>query len=304
MARSTASPDGIMLLDGSMGQELINRGVSGHGLLWSAGALLESPETVLAVHLDYIRAGADIITTNTYSTTRLVLGEAGLAERFEELNRLACELAVEARRRFDRPVMIAGSLPPYGESYRPDLVGPFHEIEPLYREQALLLAPHVDLILCETMSSAGEAVAAASGAAAAGKPVWVSWTLADEGPPRLRSGETIEQAFRALGDLEVEAFLLNCSLPEAIIAGLPELIALTDAPVGAYANAFTPIPPKWEHRSDADLPPPRTDLGPEEYAGFAAQWLDAGARIVGGCCEVGPAHIARLRRLIDSQEPD
>jgi len=284
-----------------MGQELINRGASGHGALWSAGALLESPQTVLDIHLDYIAAGADIITTNTYSATRPVLGEAGLEGRFEELNRLACALAAQARERSGRPVRIAGSLPPYRESYRPDLVGPFGEIEPLYREQALLLAPHVDLILCETMSSAEEARAAASGAAAAGKPVWVSWTIADEGPPALRSGETIPQAFRALEGLGVGALLLNCSPPEAIAEAMPVLAGLTDAPTGAYANAFTPIPPLWEHRSDADLPPPRTDLDPETYAAFAERWIADGARIVGGCCEVGPAHIARLRALIDSR---
>lgn len=284
-----------------MGQELINRGVGGHGTLWAAGALLDSPQTVMEVHLDYIAAGADIICTNTYSTTRPVLGEAGLEDRFESLNRLACELAMEARDRSGRRVRIAGSLPPFGESYRPDLVGPREAIEPMYREMALLLAPYVDLLLCETMSSAEEACAAAAGAAAAGKPVWVAWTLADDGPPRLRSGETIGQAFQALQGLDIEAFLLNCSQPEALTAGLPKLLALTDKSVGAYANAFVPIPPMWEHETDDDLPPPRSDLGPDEYAIFAAQWLDAGARIIGGCCEVGPAHIARLRALIDSR---
>ena len=81
-----------------MGQELINRGVAGHGLLWSAGGLLEAPQTVLDIHLDYIEAGADIITTNTYSATRMVLNEAGIQKKFEELNLLACELANEARR--------------------------------------------------------------------------------------------------------------------------------------------------------------------------------------------------------------
>jgi S-methylmethionine-dependent homocysteine/selenocysteine methylase len=293
-------PGPVALLDGSMGQELINRGVTGHGLLWSAGALLDSPQTILDIHLDYISAGADIITTNTYSATKKVLAQAGIENRFTELNQLACELAQEARQQSKRPVLIAGSLPPFGESYRPDLVGSFNEIEPLYREQAKLLAPHVDLILCETMSSVDEAVAAVTGASVAGKPVWVSWTLADEGAPVLRSGEAITQAVNALDGLDVSAMLLNCSPPEALSRGIPLLRSQTELPVGAYGNAFTPIPPMWEHNHDDDLPPARTDLDPLTYARQAQLWLENGATIIGGCCEVGPHHIAKLRRLIDS----
>jgi len=304
---STVSPDLAgnqpLLLDGSMGQELINRGVSGHGLLWSAGALIESPETVREIHADYIDAGADIITTNTYAATRVVLGQAGLEARFVELNRLACDLALEARDPGGRPVLIAGSLPPYQESYRPDLVGRFEEIEPLYREQAGLLAPFVDLVLCETMSTASEARAAAIGAGSCGKPVWVSWTLKDQpeadGSVRLRSGETLEAAVAALKGLNVAAVLVNCSPPEVIDLAIPRLRDLTDLPVGAYGNAFMPIPEMWEHHDDADLPPPRTDLDPGTYAGHSQGWLEAGAAIVGGCCEVGPAHIAELRKRID-----
>ncbi|MBT8061429.1 MAG: homocysteine S-methyltransferase family protein [Gammaproteobacteria bacterium] len=293
-----------ILLDGSMGQELIRRGVSGHDLLWSAGALLESPETVREIHADYIEAGADIITTNTYAATRPVLGKAGLEGRFVELNHLACQLALEARDRCGLPVMIAGSLPPYQESYRPDLVGRFDEIEPLYREQAELQSPYVDLFLCETMSTASEARAAASGAASSGKPVWVSWTLQDQpqedGSVRLRSGETLAEGLAALVGLDVAAVLVNCSPPEVIDLAMPALKGLTDLPFGAYGNAFMPIPPLWEHHVDADLPPPRTDLDPETYAMHARCWLEAGAAIVGGCCEVGPAHIRELKRLIEA----
>ncbi|MDX1461045.1 MAG: homocysteine S-methyltransferase family protein [Xanthomonadales bacterium] len=302
-ARLTVLPERPLLLDGSMGQELIKRGVAGHGLLWSAGALLEAPRAVLEIHRDYISAGADIISTNTYAATRVVLGEAGLDHRFEALNILACELALEARERSGRPVRLAGSLPPYQESYRPDLVGCFDEIEPLYREQAALLAQHVDLVLCETLSTAEEGRAAAAGASAAGKPVWVSWTLEDhlraDGSARLRSGETLDEAVAALNGLDIAALLVNCSPPEVIGRAVVQLRSLTRLPVGAYGNAFTPIPPMWEHHNDADLPPARTDLGPDAYAGHARDWLDSGAAIIGGCCEIGPAHIARLRELID-----
>jgi S-methylmethionine-dependent homocysteine/selenocysteine methylase len=292
----------VTLLDGSMGQELIGRGAGGDGLLWAADALFNSPETVRQIHEDYIRAGADIICTNSYSTIRNKFEPAGLMDRFEEMNRLSGELAAAAVQQAGRPVLIAGSLPPQRGSYRPDLVGHFDEIEPLYREQAELLAPYVDFYICETMSSAGEARAAAVGASVAGKPVWVSWTLADSGPPLLRSGETIEQALAALEGLGVSANLLNCSAPEAISAAVPLLRGLTKLPVGAYANGFTPIPHGWDYQSNEDLPPARTDLGPDAYAAHAGEWIDSGARIIGGCCEVGPAHIARLRSLIDARQ--
>ena len=297
-------PRRITLLDGSMGQELIHRGAGGNSLLWAAEALFKSPGTVRDIHQDYIRAGADIITTNSYSTIRHKFEAAGLMDRFVEMNQLAGQLAVEARAHCERPVLIAGSLPPQRGSYRPDRVGAFIDIEPLYREQADLLAPYVDFFICETMSTAGEARAAAVGALATGKPVWVSWTLEDtckeRATPLLRSGERIKQAFRQLEDLAVSAFLVNCSMPEAITPAIPALASLSDFPVGAYANAFTPIPEKWDYQGNQTLPPARTDLGPRAYAAHAARWIDAGARIIGGCCEVGPAHIKALNQLIAS----
>ena len=157
-------PDRTIILDGGMGRELRFRGVEIPDTIWSANGLLVAPEVVLQIHLDYIAAGADIITTNTYGVVRKNLAKIGMEGRFAELNRLACTLAREARESSGQPVWVAGSLPPLRGSYRPDLVGPFEVIEPLYREQAKLLAPYVDLLLCETMSSAAEGKTAASGA--------------------------------------------------------------------------------------------------------------------------------------------
>ncbi len=289
-----------------MGQELINRGAGGNGVLWAAGALFESPATVRDIHEDYIKAGADIITTNSYSTIRHKFEAAGLMDRFAEMNQLAGQLAAEARAHCSRPVLIAGSLPPQRGSYRPDRVGEFGEIEPLYREQAELLAPYVDFFICETMSTAGEARAAAVGALTTGKPVWVSWTLKDTSKerayPLLRSGERIDRAHAALEDLAVSAFLVNCSMPEAITRAVPALVSLSDFPVGAYANGFTPIPEQWDYQGNQSLPPARTDLGPQAYAVHAARWIDAGARVIGGCCEVGPAHIKALNQLIADRQ--
>lgn len=296
-------PPGVVLLDGGMGQELRRRSTAGDGPLWSAQVLIDAPEIVLAVHEDFIRAGARIITTNSYATTRPRMTVAGIGDRVAELNRAAGELARQARDTCGEAVLIAGSLPPLYGSYRPEQVRPFAEIEPLYREQAEILAPYVDLFICETMSSADEARVAATAAAASGKPVWVAWTVEDSveaGARRLRSGEAIAEAARALDGLPVSAFLANCSWPESIGAAIPELVGLGDVPAGGYANGFSAIPEGWQVTEGTARLGARRDLDPEGYAGHVQSWIAAGARIVGGCCEVGPAHIARLRELIGS----
>ena len=292
-------PAGVVLMDGGMGQELRRRGLTGGPpALWSANALLQSPATVLEVHRDYIRAGARIITTNTYSTKRPRLDDAGIGDRFEALNRLAGELACQARDEQARDVLIAGSLAPLYGSYRPDLVRSFAEMEPLYREQAELLAPYVDLFLCETMSSAAEAQAAACGAASTGKPVWVAWTLDDRGQGRLRSGESVSAAGVALEGLPVSGFLANCCAPESITAAMPELAALGPWPCGGYANGFAAVPAGWGSADGIAALGVRRDLGPEAYLEHVRGWIAAGARLVGGCCEIGPEHIARLREAL------
>jgi len=290
-------PDGLILLDGSMGQELINRKASGQGVLWSAKALFDAPETVQEVHEDYIRAGADIITTNSYSCIRNNFEPEGLVDRLGEMNRLSAELAHRARDNCGKQVLIAGSMGPQRGSYRPDLVGTFEETEALYREQAEFLAPDVDFFICETLSCLVEARAAVTAAISTGKPVWLSWSIEDSGAANLRSGESIREAWEDIAYSGISAVLLNCSPPEAISKVLPELVSLCDIPVGAYANAFTPIPEKWDFHGEQSIPSSRTDVTPQAYADHAAGWIAAGARIIGGCCEVGPAHITQLNRL-------
>ncbi len=293
-------PGRTVLLDGGMGRELRRRGIPIPDTIWSANGLIVAPETVSEIHLDYIAAGADVIITNTYGVIRAGLAREGIEDRYAELNLKACALAQDARAAGGRAVLIAGSLPPLGGSYRPDRVGEFENIEPLYREQAEILMPHVDLFLCETMSSAAEGLAAATAAATTGRPVWVSWTLHEDASGRLRSGETITEAARALDHLPVSGFMVNCCVPESITAAMAELVAL-GKPAGGYANTFVAVPPDWTADGDAasdGLIPLRDDLGPAHYARHVEDWLAAGARIIGGCCGTTPDHIARLRELI------
>lgn len=287
-----------LLLDGGMGQELVARGVDSSTGLWSAQAMLDQPEIVETVHRAFLDAGADLIIANSYASTQRRVPEP---DTFRQMNQAAGDLAQRARAAAGGHGLIAGSLPPLYGSYRPDLVPSEDQLLPMYRAQAEVLAPYVDLFLCETLSTAGEAHAAATAAAETGKPVWVSWTLADDRSGRLRSGESVGEAAAALEGLDVQALLVNCSIPEAVTAAMPALAqAAAGRPYGGYANGFQP---KLEQgvSDGADVPDAREDLTPDGYAAFADGWLEAGARLIGGCCEVGPAHIAELRRRLDAR---
>lgn len=298
-------PDRVILLDGSMGRELRLRGVEIPETIWSANALLVAPQEVVNVHLDNISAGADVITTNTYGVIRSDLAKVGIEEQFEELNEQACALAIEARQRSGRhEVLIAGAMPPLRGSYRADLVGEYEDIYPLYEEQAAILARHVDLILCETMSSALEAKAAAAAACATGKPVWVAWTLHDNQLGVLRSEETIADAFAAIADLPVCGHLANCCPPESIESVMAALAQMPGDYCGGYANTFMPIPSEWtlDGGGESDgLLAVRDDLDADAYAGLAARWLPLGANVIGGCCGTSPQYIARLKQMLEEQ---
>ncbi|MEJ7800599.1 MAG: homocysteine S-methyltransferase family protein [Ilumatobacter sp.] len=293
----------ITLLDGGMGQELLRTADAEPTPLWSAQVMIDQPELVRHLHRRFIDAGADVITVNAYSATRCRLGPAGREDDYERLQTLACELAVEARS--DRSdVKIAGCLSPYGWSYRPDITLPLDELTARFAETAALQAPFVDLIICETMGSIHEATAALAGAAATGKPVWVSWSLLDDEMSRLRSGEPLAGAIASLSDLSPSALLVNCSVPESLTAALPTL-ARTPLPFGAYANGFTHIASEFGPGTTTTVLGRRHDLVPTTYADVAMGWVDEGATIVGGCCEIGPEHIAELAARLgrDREEP-
>ena len=282
----------VTILDGGTGRELRFRGVDVPPTIWSAKALIVAPDVVADIHRDYIAAGAEIITTNSYGVIRSDLAMENVEHRFAELNTLAGRLARDAANAADRPIRVAGGLPPLRGSYRPDLVGTPEEIIPLYAEQAALLAPYVDLFICETMSSIAEARSAATAALSTGKPVWVGFTLHEDRSGRLRSGESVADAVRALSDLPLDGVLANCCAPESIAAAMPDLVASGLANVGGYANTFIDIDPNWTLTSG--LLGLRDDLEPDRYADMVLAWREAGATVIGGCCGTRPAHIAAI----------
>lgn len=293
----------LVLLDGGMGHELQRRGAPFRQPEWSALALSEAPEQVEAVHRAYIEAGAQVITSNSYAVVPFHIGEARFAAEGEALAARAGELARQAVVASGQPVRVAGSLPPLFGSYRPDLFEPARVdevLQPLIRG----LAPHVDLWLAETQSSLAEVRAIAAGLPRDGKPLWLSFTLKDEDVdevPRLRSGEPVVEAAQLAVELGAGALLFNCSQPEVMAAALDTARATFAAagieiPFGAYANAFPPQPE--EATANDGLDPLRPDLDPPGYLSFAQDWQARGASLIGGCCGIGPEHIAVLNQRL------
>jgi S-methylmethionine-dependent homocysteine/selenocysteine methylase len=263
--------------------------------------MLEQAELVVALHEEYIAAGADIITINTYSCTPERLAQHADQSLFQPLQAAACKAAAQARENTKAAhVKVAGCLPPLVASYRPELA-PDREVSlATYRQICNLQATSVDLFLCETMGSIAEALAATTAALETGKPVWVAMTLDDRQPHCLRSGEPLSDAVDALQTLPITGLLLNCSRPETIRAAWQGFTRRSTLPVGAYANGFTAIE-SLQPGGTVNTLEARHDLGPEAYARFAMDWVGHGATMVGGCCEVGPAHIAMLREQIDKR---
>ncbi|MBL4751071.1 MAG: homocysteine S-methyltransferase family protein [Amylibacter sp.] len=282
----------ITILDGGMGQELIARAGRATSL-WSVPALLDNPEMVRAVHDEYFAAGAEIATTNTYSVLPDRLVHHGLSDRLTLLQQLACQQAVDARDAHGSG-LVAGSLGPLGFSYQPDKSPPAEEAAEIYRNICQTQKGFVDHYLFETMSSIDQARGALMGSAGLGKPVWLSLSVDDKDGSKLRSGENLTDILPLLAEYKPAAVLVNCSVPEAVTAAVP-LLTDQGIPVGAYANGFVSIADTFDHvGATVDELETRKDLGPEAYADFAQNWADAGATIIGGCCEVGPAHIALL----------
>jgi S-methylmethionine-dependent homocysteine/selenocysteine methylase len=277
-----------------MGQELVARAGKATSL-WSVQALLDNPEMVRAVHDEYFAAGADVATTNTYSVLPDRLEKHELGDRLKELTQIACQQAVDARSANGSGI-VAGSLGPQGFSYQPDLAPPAEKAAEVYSEICKIQKTYVDVFVAETMSSVDQATGALMGMSGHGKPFWLALSVDDNDGTKLRSGEDIADILPALKKYEPAAVLVNCSSPEAVTAAIPKLIA-SGLPVGAYANGFTKIVQGFDKvGATVDMLTARADLGPDAYADFAQTWANDGATLIGGCCEVGPAHIAELKR--------
>lgn len=294
----------FQLLDGGMGRELQRIGAPFEQPQWSALALMQAPNYVKQVHQHFINAGADILTTNTYALVPYHISEPVFSERAlefaNEAARIARECADEANRKSSKgsEIRVAGCIPPAFGSYRPDLF----DADQLARILSPLIIAqenYIDFWLVETVSSIDEANCVIELIKnKSTKPIWLSYSLQNRhdfaAPVTLRSGELLTDALAIINQLD--ALLFNCSQPEemedAIRLAHQHNASLT---LGAYANSFSEI--KREHDANAMLSTLRKDVSPNKYRSFAERWVDAGASIIGGCCGIGPEHIAELNKL-------
>ena len=279
-----------LLLDGAMGTELQRLGVDTGLPLWSARALLECPDRVFQIHSSYIKAGADIITTDSFRTTRRTFERARLPDRSGELTAAAVSLACHARKEFPaREILVAGSMAPLEDCYRPDLVPSDAELDEEHAVLARrLAAAGVDFLLLETMGTIREAFAACVAARATGKETVVSFLC--NTTANLYGGESLEDAVMQIAPLQPAAFSINCISPRYLAVALRKLISVTDLPIAVYANVGGP-----EQERGADF---TVDTGPDAYTRFAREWLSIGASIFGGCCGTTPVYIRALQELL------
>jgi S-methylmethionine-dependent homocysteine/selenocysteine methylase len=292
-----------LLLDGAMGTELESRGVESGLPLWSTHALLHAPEIVERIHAEYVAAGAEIVTANTFRTQRRALERgarrarnpslARLGEQAFELCQRAVALARAGAQSASHNVLVAGSAPPLEDCYRVDLVPGAEALAREHLEHAENLArAGADLVLIETMNCTREAVAAAKAAHSMGLPLLISF-VSWEGA-LLLSGEGLDQAIDAVMEFEPAAVLVNCLPPSAVDTCIPALRGARPTPFGVYTNLGAP------HAEGGHSEP----CSPRELARHASRWVARGARIVGGCCGTSPDHIRAMGETLSSGQPD
>jgi homocysteine S-methyltransferase len=280
----------VIVLDGATGTELQRRGAPMDRVAWCARATMTHGDLLRQVHEDYIRAGADIVTANTFATSRRMLAPAGLGDAVAEINTRAVRLAREAREKAapGRPVAVAGSL----SAMQPIAA----EAKANYGELAGLLAEAgADLILMEMMCDIEQSVHAVEAAVATGLPVWVGFSVgaAEDGRVHMHRrreldfAEVIDPVMRIGGSV---AGIMH-SYSDDTTAGLEVLFERWSGPVSAYPESGYFKMPDWQF---VDIMPPG------DFAELACRWVEGGVQIVGGCCGIGPEHIeamtARLPR--------
>ncbi|MFD4262627.1 homocysteine S-methyltransferase [Streptomyces sp. NPDC058534] len=281
-----------LVLDGGMSNQL---GAAGHDLsdeLWSARLLAEAPGAITEAHLAYFEAGADVAITSSYQATFEGFARRGLGrERSAELLALSVDLAREAARRAraDRPLWVAASAGPYGamladgSEYRGRYGLTLDDLERFHRPRLeVLAAARPDVLALETVPDTDEASALLRAVRGLGVPAWLSYTVAGG---RTRAGQPLEEAFALAADADdVIAVGVNCCAPEDVPGAVETAARATGKPVVAYPNSGE----TWDARARSWRG--RSSLDPERVRA----WRASGARLIGGCCRVGPDTITSI----------
>ena len=291
------------ILDGGMGQELLARGMEPNGTLWSANALLHEKyhQLLLDTHLDFIKSGAEVIVTNTFTTRKIRLRDNSVENKYEYLNTKAGEIAQKAKKQYPK-TLIAGGLPPQYLTYEADTRSE-KEIREDFYSQAKLLNPYIDFFYFDVLSSVREFKIATESIKEFNKPYLIGAHISEG--TNLPSGEKISEIINKINHEKLLGIILSCISPENYDLNLEEIKSL-NIPFGFKLNGFIRTNPKPNYtgaynKSKTGNPNEflgvRKDLTPERMLEFAKRFKDAGATIIGGCCETTPLHIKAFSKL-------
>jgi homocysteine S-methyltransferase len=291
-----APPRESALLDGGLATELEARGHDLSDPLWSARLLADAPQDIVAVHAAYFRAGAKFATTASYQASFDGFAARGIGrDEAAGLLRRSVELAKTARDEAGiGGLSVAASVGPYGAAladgseYRGRYGLSVASLMEWHRPRLeILAAAGADVLALETVPDVDEAEALVNLVRSVGVPAWLSYSI--DGT-RTRAGQPLAEAFAvAAGVDEIVAVGVNCCAPDDVLPAIGIAgRAAKGKPVIVYPNSGE----RWDG-------PRRAWLGPSRFSpGLAAQWIAAGARIVGGCCRVGPSDIAKLAEAL------
>ena len=293
----------IRILDGGMGQELLARGLNPKGTLWSAKALLEekSQSLVENIHEDFVKAGAEVIVTNTFTTRKVRLKENNLENKFEILNKKAGEIAKKIKNKYPE-VLIAGGLPPQNITYSPDTRDE-NEILINFKDQAKILNPYVDFFYFDVLSSVREISIAVNSIEEFGKPYLIGAHISEG--TTLPSGEKLSDIIKKIKCENLLGMILACVSPENYKNNINEIKSI-GYPFGFKLNAFektkitggyTTKYKKSKTGNPNEFLGKRKDLTPEVLKDLAKEFIKDGSTIIGGCCETNPSHIKAFAEL-------
>jgi len=289
------------ILDGGMGQELLARGMKSNSTLWSANAILDENyhQLVLDTHIDFIKAGAEIIVTTTFATRQKRLKENNLSDKFDYLNQKAGEIAQEAKKKFPK-TYVAGGIPPQNLTYEVDDRDEAEIIEN-FNNQAKALDPYIDFFYFDVWCSIKEVKCGIEAIKQFKKPYLVGLHISEG--TTLPSGESIKE-IKDIIDENALGVILACVSPENFEKNLYELKSL-NIPFGFKLNGFVTTKLNESYTSifignksnPNEILGKREDLTPTKLKEIAKAFKDAGATIIGGCCETSPSHIEAMAKI-------
>ena len=291
----------LRILDGGMGQELLERGMEINSSLWSANAILNKKyhQLVIDIHSDFVKAGAEVIVTNTFTCRKKRLKQNNIEDKFEELNKKAGELAAEVKKKYPN-ILVAAGLPPQNLTYEADDRSEAEIIKD-FNDQAKILNKYIDFFYFDVLSSIKEIKSAILAVKEFKKPYLIGAHISEG--TALPSGEKISDIKHIIDD-KLLGVVLACVSPENFELNINELKSLK-LPFGFKLNGFKTTKIKEGYTSaflkqksnPNQFLGKREDLTPEKIAEIAKKFKKAGATILGGCCETGPSHIFAISKI-------